>query len=85
VDHEALLKFVEAVEEDCGGIWIEHDEHEDTVEVSLCGTSMTALGEAYIVACRAVNRPIMARLCGRNRDLLTLEETERLVDLARFD
>jgi len=58
-DHEALLEFAEAVEEDTDGIWIEECDG----EVVLClkgWAGIKATAEAYVVACNALGRPIMA-------------------------
>lgn len=62
-DVEALLEFVEAVEEDCNGIWIE----ECNGEVSIClkgWANLPNIGEAYITACKSLGRPIMATVTG---------------------
>lgn len=81
---EALREFIEAVNEDVGGLWIDHDEGDDTVLISLLGwANIQAIAEAYIVACNELGVPLKATLAGE-MDLLDPVEAARLCELPRM-
>ena len=83
---EALREFIEAVNEDVGGLWIDHDEGEgdETVFVSLLGhEDLHAIAEAYVVACNELGKPIVAKL-SNSQKVLTPKEAARLCDLPRM-
>lgn len=81
----ALLAFVEAVEQDATGVWIDHVEDEDVVIISLIGNcQLPSLGEAYVTACLALGRPIVGyATTGGIGTRLSDDEIHHLIQLPR--
>lgn len=81
--NEALLAFVEAVEKDTDGVWIDYVEAEGAVDVLLIGNcDLPAIAEAYVNACRALGRAIKAE-APHGGGHIEPAEAARLVELPR--